>query len=147
MLSVIVLFAAAFLTSAFATESVKTVIITAGDSMKFNVTRIDAKPGQTIHIQLKNEGTLPKQVMGHNWILLKARHDAAAYATAAVSAKEQNYQPTSLAGDVLASIALLGAKETGEVTFEAPLEPGSYPFLCSFPAHCQVGMRGELVVK
>ena len=60
---------------------------------------------------------------------------------------EQNYQPASLAGEVLAAIALVGARETGEVTFAAPLAPGSYPFLCSFPAHCQVGMRGELVVK
>ena len=136
-----------FLTGAAAPDPVKSVVIIAGDSMKFSVTRIDARPGQTIHIQLKNEGTLPKQVMGHNWIVLRAGSDTSAYAAAALSAKDQNYQPTSLAGEVLAAIALVGAKETGEVTFDAPLQPGSYPFLCSFPAHCQVGMRGELVVK
>ena len=141
------LFSLAFLARASAAEPDKTVVITAGDAMKFSVTRIDAQPGQTIHLLLKNEGTLPKQVMGHNWILLKAGSDVTAYATAAMSAKEQNYQPAALAGEVLAAIGLMGARETGEVSFVVPLAPGRYPFLCSFPAHCQVGMRGELVVK
>lgn len=127
--------------------SEKTVVITANDNMKFNVTRIEAQPGQKLHIVLRNEGTLPREVMSHNWILLKAGENPTAYATAALSAKTQNYQPTSLAGEVLAAIPLIGARKTGEVTFEAPTAPGTYPFLCSFPAHCQVGMRGELVVK
>ena len=125
----------------------KTVVITANDNMKFSVTRIEARPGQRIHIVLKNEGTLPKEVMAHNWVLLKIGENTTAYATAALSAKGQDYQPPSLAGEVLAAIPLIGARKTGEVTFAAPTEPGSYPFLCSFPAHCQVGMRGELVVK
>lgn len=48
---------------------------------------------------------------------------------------------------VLAFVALLGPNETGEVTFTAPTKPGEYPFLCSFPAHCLIGMKGVLVVK
>ncbi|MBI5766279.1 MAG: hypothetical protein HZA93_00675 [Verrucomicrobia bacterium] len=48
---------------------------------------------------------------------------------------------------VLATIGLLGPNETGEASFTAPTEPGEYPFLCSFPAHCQIGMKGVLVVK
>jgi azurin len=125
----------------------KTVVITANDNMKFNVTRIEARPGQKIHVVLKNEGTLPREVMAHNWVLLKTGENPTAYAAAALSAKGQNYQPPSLAGEVLAAIPLIGARQTGEVTFDAPAIPGSYPFLCSFPAHCQVGMRGELVVR
>ena len=48
---------------------------------------------------------------------------------------------------VLAVIGMLGPNETGEVLFTAPAEPGEYPFLCCFPAHCQIGMKGVLVVK
>lgn len=138
---------AVFLVDASAAEPAKTVTIIASDSMKFSLTHIEAHPGQKIHVVLRNEGTLPKEVMGHNWVLLKMGHEATAYASAAVTAKDQNFQPKSLADEVLASIPLLGAKQSGEVEFEAPTAPGSYPFLCSFPAHCQAGMRGELVVK
>ncbi len=126
---------------------VKDVVIVANDQMKFSVTRIEAQPGQTIHVQLKNEGTLPKEVMGHNWILLNAGYDPVTYAAAAISAGKENFQPIALANQVLASIPLIGAKSTGEVTFVAPAAPGVYRFLCSFPAHFQAGMHGELVVK
>ncbi len=130
-----------------AADPVKTVLITANDQMKYSVTHIDAHPGQPIHVQLKNEGTLPKEVMGHNWVLLKAGFDPMAYATSALPAVKENFEPKALAGQVLASISLLGARHEGEVTFNAPETPGTYFFLCSFPAHCQSGMRGELVVK
>src|SRR5437016_2350074 len=56
--------------SARASEAEQTITIVANDTLKFNVTRIEAKPGQKIHVQLRNEGTAPKETMGHNWILL-----------------------------------------------------------------------------
>ena len=115
--------------------------------LKFSVTQIEVQRGQTVRIQLKNIGTMPKDVMGHNWILLKAGSDVTAYATTALSAKGEAYQPKSLADQVLASIPLLGPGQTGEVTFVAPDTPGSYSFLCTFPGHFQAGMRGELRVK
>jgi len=149
-LPVILLFAlvaAAILPAASGAADGKTIQITANDMLKFSVTRIEVQRGQTVHIQLKNIGTMPKDVMGHNWILLKTGSDVAAYATAAVSAKSEAYQPKSLAAEVLASIPLLGPRQTGEVTFVAPDTPGSYPFLCTFPGHFQAGMRGELLVK
>jgi azurin len=128
-------------------EGPKTVVITAGDAMRFDVTEIDAKPGQSIHVVLKNDGTLPKEVMAHNWVLLKAGREATSYSAAAVSSKDQGFEPSSLAGEVIACIPLVGSRQTGETTFAAPMEPGVYQFLCSFPAHCQAGMRGHLVVK
>ena len=130
-----------------ASDAAINVEITASDQMKFNVTRIDARAGQTVRIQLTNNGNLPKEVMGHNWVLLKAGIDANAYASAAMSAGKENYEPKSLADQVLASVPLLGPKRQGEVTFNAPTTPGTYQYLCSFPGHCLAGMRGQLVVK
>lgn len=141
------LFAAALPPAALATDAIRTIVITANDSLKFNVTRIEAHPGEKIHIQLRNIGILPKAVMGHNWVLLKTGVDVLAYSNAAVDAKVEDYQPPSLADKVLVSIPLIGARETADTTFDAPATPGTYPFLCSFPAHCQVGMRGELIVR
>jgi azurin len=128
-------------------DTARHVVIVANDQMKYSVTRIEARPGETIHVQLKNEGTFPKEVMGHNWVLLKSGNTATAYAAAAAQATKENYQPEALADQVLASIPLLGAKHEEAVTFTAPETPGVYPFLCTFPGHFQAGMHGELIVK
>lgn len=125
----------------------RTIELTAGDNMKFNLATIDAKPGEEIKVILTNIGSQPKEVMGHNWILLKAGTDVAAYATAAAVDKASDYFPAALKDQVLAHIPLLGPRKSGEVTIKVPETPGDYPFLCSFPAHFQVGMKGVLTVK
>lgn len=130
-----------------ASSEVKEVTISANDSLKLSVTQIEAEPGQRIHVVYHNEGSVPKTVMAHNWVLLKPGQDANGYAAAAVSAASEGYEPKALAGEVIASIPPLGPHETGDVTFDAPTVPGRYEFLCSFPAHCAAGMRGELIVK
>lgn len=125
----------------------RTIALTAGDNMKYNLTRIEAVPGEELHITLTDVGTLPKEAMGHDWVLLKAGSDAEAYDRAALSAKATDYMPPSLSSEVLASIPLLGPGQTGEVTFKVPAQPGEYTYLCTFPAHYQSGMHGVLVVK
>jgi azurin len=125
----------------------RVIEISAGDTMKFSVTAIEAKPGEELKVVLTNNGTLPKEVMGHNWILLKAGSDAAAFDAAASTAKDTGYIPSSLKDEIIAHIDQLGPHQSGEVEFSAPSAPGEYPFLCSFPAHYQVGMHGILTVK
>jgi len=130
-----------------AADAEKTVVIVGNDTLKFNITRIDAAPGQKLHVQLRNEGTLPKDGMGHNWILLDNDGEAMPYAMAAISARDVAYMPKPLASHVLAFIPLLGPKEVGDVTFMAPSKPGKYPYICSCSGHSMAGMRGELIVK
>jgi azurin len=124
-----------------------TVEITANDQMKFSVTRIEAKAGQEIKVVLVNIGSMPKAAMGHNWILLKKGVNAQAFVNAAVMAMANDYFPADKAGEVIAHTKMLGPKQTDEVTFSAPSEPGEYDFICSFPAHFVAGMKGVLVVK
>ena len=115
--------------------------------MKFNLTSIEAKPGEQLTVILTNIGTQPKEVMGHNWILLKSGVDAEAFDKAAAQATASEYFPAALADQVITHIPLLGPRKSGQVTFTVPTAPGEYPFLCSFPAHFQTGMKGVLVVK
>jgi azurin len=121
--------------------------ITAGDTMKYDVTQIDAKPGEDLKVVLTNNGTQPVLVMGHNWVLLKAGVDVAAFDTAALSSKDTNYIPAALADQIIAKIDLLGPRKSGEADFKAPTAPGDYVYLCTFPAHYQTGMKGVLTVK
>ncbi len=141
------LIAVAIQPAARSAEPEKTVVIVSNDNLKFNVTKIEAKPGEKIHVQLRNEGTLPKASMGHNWILLDSDAEAVPYAMAAIPARDTAFQPKALASHVLACIPLLGPKEVGDVTFEAPTKPGKYPYICSCSGHSLTGMRVELIVK
>ena len=121
--------------------------LTANDSMKYNLTRLEVTAGQEVTVSLTNMGNIPKAAMGHNWVLLKKDADVKAFDDAAVMAAATEYFPTALAGQVIAHIKLLGPKQTDELKFKAPTEPGEYPFLCTFPAHYAAGMKGVLVVK
>jgi azurin len=120
---------------------------TANDSMKFNLTVVEVKAGQEITVVLTNIGSMPKAAMGHNWVLLRKGTDAKAFSDAAVSAVATDYLPAAMQGDVLAHTKVLGPKQSDEIKFTVPTEPGDYVFLCSFPAHFSAGMKGTLRVK
>jgi azurin len=119
--------------------------ITANDQMKFGVTAIEAKAGEQLKVVLKNIGTLPKEAMGHNWVLLKPGTDLNAFAMAAMTAKDSDYVPAAHKDKVVAFTKVIGPKQTADVTFAAPA-PGEYPFICSFPGHYML-MKGTLTVK
>ncbi|HEX2853657.1 MAG TPA: azurin [Opitutaceae bacterium] len=125
----------------------RAIEITAGDNMKFNLATIEASAGENLKITLTNIGTLPKEAMGHNWVLLKKGADATAFSMAAMTAKDTDYIPAALKDQVLAHTETIGPRKSSEVAFKAPTEPGEYTFLCSFPAHFSAGMKGVLVVK
>ena len=114
--------------------------------MKFDVTRIDAAPGQKVTVTLTDVGKLPKEAMAHNFVLLKAGTDVAAFATAAMTHQAQGYLPPEMAGMVIAATKLLGPGESDTVSFTAPAA-GTYDYICTFPGHALTGMRGTLNVK
>ena len=122
------------------------VELTGDDTMKFSVTAIAAKPGESIHIKLTNKGTMPKIAAAHNFVLLKKGTDMTAFTTAAVMAQATDYVPEKFKDQVLAATKLAGPGETVEVTFKAPATAGSFDFICSFPGHFAT-MKGTLTVK
>lgn len=124
----------------------RVIEITANDTMKYNLTTIEAKAGETIKIVLTNNGTLPKEAMGHNLVVLKPGSDGGAFCAAAMAAKATDYIPESLKIQVVAATALLGPKKSEEIILK-DLKAGEYPYVCSFPAHFAVGMKGVLIVK
>ncbi len=132
---------------AAAASAVASFEFTANDSMKFNLTHVEVKAGQDVTVSMTNMGNMPKAAMAHNWILLKKGSDPKAFVDAAVTAAATDYIPAQLADQIIAHIKLLGPKQSDEISFKAPTEPGEYHFLCSFPAHFLSGMTGVMVVK
>ena len=129
------------------TAASQTVELTANDTMKFSQNEIKAKAGQSVTVNFKNVGTLPKTAMGHNFILLKSDDLAQGFIQDSLQAGATDYIPENHKDDIIAHTKLLGPGESESVTFTAPSKAGTYPYFCSFPGHYAVGMKGELTVE
>jgi azurin len=127
--------------------SPRTVEILGGDDMKYSVTTIPAKPGETLRIRLTSKGTLPKIAMAHNVVVLKLGSKQIDFVNAAATARATDFIPPDMKDQVLAATGLAGPGESVEVTLKVPAAAGSYPFVCTFPGHFAAGMRGNIVVK
>jgi azurin len=125
----------------------RTIAIKGDDTMKYSVVEIVAKPGEQLRIRLTSAGTIPKEVMAHNFVLLASGADVNKFVMAAAMARDTAYIPAALKTQIIASTGLAGPGETVEVTFPAPKAPGKYQYICSFAGHFQAGMTGWLIVK
>jgi azurin len=117
-----------------------TIELTANDQLKFDKIDLTVKAGEKVTLTLKNIGTMPKDAMGHNFILLKDGTDLAAFAKEAISAPD--HIPSDPA--IIAHTKLLGPGESDTIEFTVPA--GQYTFICSFPGHYQT-MTGVLVAQ
>jgi azurin len=125
----------------------RVIKIEGNDKMQFSVTKIEAKPGEQLKIELSAKGTMAKAEMAHNFILLAKTANVDAFVMAAAMARKTQHVPAAKKADMLAYTALAGNGETVTVTFEVPKEPGEYMYICSFPGHYAAGMKGLLIVK
>lgn len=116
------------------------------DEMKFDKSVFTVKAGQEVQLTLKHVGTMSKDAMGHNWVLLQQGTDVASFGAEAAGAKDADYIPASQSDKVIAHTKLLGGGESDTITFTAPTEKGSYTFICSFPGHFGM-MKGEFIVE
>lgn len=125
----------------------KEVNLTGNDKMKFDLTSFEVKAGQQISLTMKNVGTLPKESMSHNFVLLDKNTDAAKFVQAGQTDKESEYIAPDQAFHVVAKTKLLGPGDTDTITFRAPQVPGTYDYICTFPGHFVSGMKGVLTVN
>lgn len=125
----------------------RTVVITAGDDMKFSVTEITAKPGEVLRVRLLAVGTAPMSAMRHNFVLLKAGSNQIEFDEAAAKSPGTDYIPTAMKSMIVAETIMIQNGQSAEVTFTVPSKPGNYPYMCTFPGHMAAGARGKLIVK
>jgi azurin len=112
--------------------------------MKFSQETISARPGQRVEITLNNTDDMP-----HNVVIFKRGVISDYEKELFGSLNEPNAQLRGFVPDssnVLVASRLLNAGESTVVTFDAPTEPGEYPFVCSFPGHWAT-MRGVLRIE
>ncbi|HEY8052442.1 MAG: azurin [Steroidobacterales bacterium] len=111
--------------------------ITGNDQMQYDKQALAAPAScKQITVTLHHAGKLPKQAMGHNWVLVNAP-DLAAVAQAGMAAGLANDYVAAGDKRVLAHTKIIGGGDTTSVTFASSLlkQGGSYSFLCTFPGH------------
>lgn len=130
---------------AAASDDVVELTISGTDQMQFDKKELRVKAGQKVRLTLTHSGTMAKNAMGHNWVLLKEGVDLAAFGQKSATAMDNDYIPASEEGSIIAHTKMLGGGESDTIEFTAPAK-GTYEYLCSFPGHYAL-MRGVLIVE
>ena len=112
--------------------------------MQFAPRELRVKAGQPLRIVLENP-----DLMAHNLVLCApdSGDEIGALADQMATMPDgmaRQFVPAS--PKVLGAIPLLNPGASGTLTLGAPLKPGSYPYLCTFPGHWRI-MRGVLIVE
>lgn len=123
------------------------VTVDSTDQMSFNTKAIEIdKSCKTFTVELTHSGSLPKNVMGHNWVLSKEA-DMQPIASDGMGAAASNYLKDGDAR-IIAHTKIIGAGETDSVTFDVSKLKADekYGFFCSFPGHISM-MKGTVTLK
>ena len=119
------------------------IILNSSDLMKFDQNELRVFEGQEITLTLNHTGKMSKEIMGHNFVLLKKKTDLDDFAQRAMLARENEYIPVG--DETIAYTKMIGGGESDTITFTAP-KKGSYTYICTFPGHYGL-MRGVLIVS
>ena len=126
-------------------NEVKTIEMRAIAVMKYDVTSFSVKPGQPVRIILKNEESMP-----HNIVITEPGSfpdkviEELAELYGSSDAAELDYIPQT--ETVLFYTPLIYVNESTTLLFFAPLEEGVYPYVCTYPGHWAT-MNGVMEVR
>lgn len=111
--------------------------ISGNDQMQYDKQELVAPATcKEITVTLHHTGRLPKEAMGHNWVLVNAA-DLAAVANAGMGAGLANNYLAPGDKRVLAFTKVIGGGGSTSVTFATSMlkQGGDYRYLCTFPGH------------
>jgi azurin len=119
--------------------------ISGNDQMQYDkqVLTVPASCKQ-VTVTLHHTGKLPREAMGHNWVLVSAADFNAVVNSGTAAGLANDYvQPDDKR--VLAHTKTIGGGQTTSITFPtSALKPGGdYRYLCTYPGHNAL-MRGTL---
>ena len=124
------------------------VTVDSTDQMSFDTKAIEIdKSCKTFTVELKHSGNLPKNVMGHNWVLT-TEADMQPVATEGMAAGIDNNYLKKDDTRIIAHTKIIGAGEPDPVTFDVSKlkADGKDMFFCSFPGHVAM-MKGTVTLK
>jgi putative heme-binding domain-containing protein len=115
------------------------------DQMSFDKERLVVQAGKPVEFHFENTDIMP-----HNFVIVSPGNlqkvgDAAEAFAQSPGAAAKQYVPDMPAGVVLLKSKLLQTRQSEQLKFTAPKEPGIYPYVCTYPGHWR-RMHGALYV-
>lgn len=111
-----------------------------GEQLAFEPAEFTVKSGEKVNLTFVNVS----KNMAHNWVLGKPG------TTSKIGTDSQNVGEqggwVSSGPEVLAKTKMVQPTKSEKISFTAPTEKGSYPYLCTFPGHWVI-MKGSMIVK
>ena len=116
---------------------------TVEEEMRYDIPYFAVEAGRPVQVVLINEDLMP-----HNLVIcqpgsLKEVADGGLAAGPNNGLDGKQYVPKN--ENVLFATNMIGSLESERLTFDAPKEPGEYPYVCTFPRHW-MRMYGVMVV-
>ncbi len=132
----------AVVATAAAADPLTVTVKTLRGQMRYSETEIAVAPGQSVKLVFTNDDDMP-----HNMVFCKAGTDVAAMAAKQLEKPEEAIKRNFLPDDpaIWLHTKLVDPHQSDELAFEAPQEPGDYPFVCTMPGHA-LSMKGTLRV-
>lgn len=112
--------------------------------MLFDIDLIKVTAGRAVSILFENPDLMPHNIVIVKPGMLQKVGEAADEMAKAKDGFAKNFVPDM--PEVLFSTPLVNSGQSFRLDFNAPVQPGEYPFICSFPGHWQV-MKGVLKVE
>jgi azurin len=114
------------------------------EMMQYDIKSFTVSAGKTVEIVFENP-----DAMQHNLVIGKPKSlekigKAADKMITDPNGATNNYVPEM--PEILFSTALVNPDQTVRLRFTAPLKPGDYPYICTFPGHWRL-MNGVMTVK
>ena len=123
---------------------VREIALRTGTGLQYEQKELRAKAGEGLALTFANPDIMP-----HNFVLVApGAEDKVAELSARMVAAPDGYARHYVPDvpEVLCHSRMLDPGQKAVVYFNAPKQPGRYPYLCSFPGHAQL-MRGVLIVE
>ncbi len=119
------------------------------ERMRFTKQKINVKSGQPIKLVFTNP-----DATDHNFVLVQPGSVEQVGSAANEMAKDpknmtSNFVPVSMKQKIITASPMIGPNRKSKVAvvrFNAPLKPGGYPYICTFPGHWVI-MKGMLEVQ
>lgn len=113
-----------------------------GENLAYDKAAFTVPTGQTITLTFKNVSTAQQ----HNIVIVNGMEDVAAKVDEeSINAGPPDFLPADRS-DIIAATKMLGPGASETITFTAPA-PGTYLFICTYPAHYAGGMKGVMTVS
>jgi len=103
------------------------------ERMAYDTETIVVQAGRPVLFVLENADAMP-----HNFVITKPGRMQAVGELAESQAQDPAFAKASFvpkSPDILAASTLMQPQATQRVTFQAPTEPGVYPYVCTYPGH------------